>query len=70
MYVLCNNNEVIGSESVTMPEENKVEIQGNDIMCPKNPFECVLVKDFEQYDVKSESPDMANWSMLGTKGLL
>ena len=33
----------------------------------KNPYDCVVVNDFEEYDVKSESLDMANLSVLGTK---
>ena len=66
LYKKCDKNGVIGSECVTILKESKIETQGNDMLYTKNPYECVLVNDFEQYDVKSESPGMVNWSILDT----
>ena len=44
---------MIGSECVTIPEGNKAENQGDDMIYSRNPYECILVNDGEQYHVKS-----------------
>ena len=41
--------------------------QGNDIMRPRIPYKCGMMKDLKQYCVNNESPEMAYWSMLGKK---
>ena len=57
----------MGSECVNIPKKSKTETQANDIMYLKNPYECVLVNYVEQYDIKNELPDMADWSVLDAK---
>ena len=52
VYTKCNKNGVTGSECVTLLEANDVKLQENDIMYPKNPYECILVNDFEHYTIK------------------
>ena len=52
VYTTCNKNGMIGSECVWPYLKLVMWKQENNIMYPKNPFECILVNDFEQYDVK------------------